>query len=196
MKYRVTRQKNLKSGSVAPREYKYGSRGYGWEIDTNWYDNDPGYRGALDEMMGLGMFEGTAHSPTSNPTNISSYGSGHNLMNRLNAAHNWLQGGRAAYYAAQAPKPAPAPVAAPTPVPAAPSLAPTPLQMSGAEAPVQGAPAGGSASPTPQWSFGDRRSTQGVASGKTFDPLSKRQSIMGSRGAFNRGGLRISSLNI
>ena len=152
-------------------DYKYGGPGYGWEIDTQWYDNDPQYKGALDEMMSLGKFEGTAYSPTSNPTDISTFSSKHNLMNRLNAVTDWLRGGRAAHYAAQAPKPAPAPAAVTTPPPA-PSLQPTKIDVSGGPAAVPG-PSGGS-------------STAGAAGGGVFGS---------GTGAYQAQGVKSAALN-
>ena len=156
------------------------------KIDMDFYRALPSFQQAARESVGQPGYQFSGED-INYP--LENYGD-------LERAQHWMAtaGERAAAAQAKA-QPAPVPAKAPQ------NLAPTPLSISGAEAPVQGPPAQQAPSPsqTPaptQWSFGNRRSTQGVATGKTFDPLSKRQSIMGSRGAFNRGGLRISSLNI
>ena len=55
MAYRV--KKRIGRGGSNQWAYKLGGPGYGWEVDTQWYDNDPQYKGALDEMMGLGSLK-------------------------------------------------------------------------------------------------------------------------------------------
>ena len=138
MAYRVYTTTN-RHGQYKKKHTKWGSPGYGWHIDTEWYDNDPQYRGALDEMIRLGIYDGLAYGRSGNATEINTFSSKHNLMKRLQGVEDWLRGGRAAYYNAQAAKAAPPPPP-PAEVTTPPPIQPTRIDVSSVPKPVPGPP--------------------------------------------------------